>query len=63
MVVSLIRSQLQDSVAQGREDSQMDARGELDFQPVQDIVKQGHAEAQVMIQQDLNRILHPVEAL
>ena len=64
-VVSLFHTQSQESAAQGLDNSQMDARGELDFQLVQDIIEQGHrdAEAQAMIQQDLNRILHPVEAL
>jgi hypothetical protein len=62
-VVSLFRAQLQESAARGLDDSQVDARGELDFQLVKDIVEQGHAEARVMIQQDLDRILRRVEAL
>lgn len=62
-VVSLFRTQLQESAARGLDDSQMDARGELDFQLVKDIVEQGHAEARAMIQQDLDRILRRVEAL
>jgi hypothetical protein len=41
----------------------MDARGELDFQIVKDIVEQGHAEARAVIQQDLDRILRRVEAM
>jgi hypothetical protein len=61
--VSLFHTQSQESATQGLDDSQMDAKRELDFQLVQDIVKQGHAEARAMIQQDLNRILDPVEAL
>jgi len=61
--MSLFHTQSQESAAQGLDDSQMDARGELDFQLVQDIVEQGHAEARAMIQQDHNRILHPVEVL
>ena len=62
-VVSLFRTQLQESAARGLDDSQMDARGELDFQLVKDIVEQGHAEARAMIQLDLDRILRRVEAL
>jgi hypothetical protein len=62
-VVSLFRAQLQESAARGLDDSQVDARGELDFQLVKDIVEQGHAEARAMIQQDLDRILRRVEAL
>jgi hypothetical protein len=62
-VVSLFRTQLQESAARGLDDSQVDARGELDFQLVKDIVEQGHAEARAVIQQDLDRILRRVEAL
>ncbi|KAF8257860.1 hypothetical protein EI94DRAFT_1692001 [Lactarius quietus] len=62
-VVSLFRAQLQESAARGLDDSQMDARGELDFQIVKDIVEQGHAEARSIIQQDLDRILARVEAM
>jgi hypothetical protein len=62
-VVSLFRTQLQESAARGLDDSQVDARGELDFQLIKDIVEQGHAEARGAIQQDLDRILRRVEAL
>ncbi|KAH9992519.1 hypothetical protein BJV74DRAFT_962454 [Russula compacta] len=62
-VVSLFRTQLQESAARGLDDSQVDARGELDFQLVRDIVEEGHAEARKAIQQDLDRIMCRVEAL
>ena len=62
-VVSLFRTQLQESAARGLDDSQVDARGELDFQLIKDIVEQGHAEAREAIQQDLDRIMRRVEAL
>lgn len=62
-VVSLFRTQLQESAARGLDDSQVDARGELDFQLIKDIVEQGHAEARAGIQQDLDRIIRRVEAL
>ncbi len=62
-VVSLFRTQLQESAARGLDDSQVDARGELDFQLIKDIVEQGHAQARAGIQQDLDRILRRVEAL
>ncbi|KAI0297544.1 hypothetical protein B0F90DRAFT_1912759 [Multifurca ochricompacta] len=62
-VVTLFRAQLQESAARGLDDTQIDARGELDFQLVKDIVEQGHAEARAEIQQDLDRILRRVEAL
>ena len=62
-VVSLFRTQLQESAARGLDDSQVDARGELDFQLIKDIVEQGHAEARAAIHQDLDRIMRRVEAL
>jgi hypothetical protein len=62
-VVSLFRTQLQESAARGLDDSQVDARGELDFQLIKDIIEQGHAEARGAIQQDLDRIMRRVEAL
>ena len=62
-LVSLFRTQLQESAARGLDDSQVDARGELDFQLIKDIVEQGHAEARGAIQQDLDRIMRRVEAL
>jgi len=62
-VVSLFRTQLQESAARGLDDSQVDARGELDFQLIKDIVEQGHAEARAAILQDLDRIMRRVEAL
>ncbi|CAK5280036.1 unnamed protein product [Mycena citricolor] len=52
-VVQLFRSQLQDSAARGLEDSQLDARGELDFEMIKDLVQQGHAEARSMLKHEL----------
>jgi len=48
-VVSLFCTQFQESAARGLDDSQVDARGELDFHLFKDIVEQGRAEAQAMI--------------
>ncbi|TFY80785.1 hypothetical protein EWM64_g3221, partial [Hericium alpestre] len=61
-VVSLFRAQLQESAARGLDDSQMDARGELDFQLVRDIVEQGHADARALLQEDLTEVLRRMEA-
>lgn len=61
-VVSLFRSQLQESASRGLDDSTMDARGELDFQLVRDIVENGHAETRALMQQDLAEILRRVQA-
>ncbi|TFK19893.1 hypothetical protein FA15DRAFT_626187 [Coprinopsis marcescibilis] len=43
-VVSLFRSQLQESAARSMEESHMEARGEMDFQMIKDIIDEGHAE-------------------
>ncbi|KDQ54973.1 hypothetical protein JAAARDRAFT_356270 [Jaapia argillacea MUCL 33604] len=61
-VVSLFRAQLQESAARGLEDSQMDARGELDFQVIKDIIDQGHADARVIIQRDLAQIVEHIQS-
>lgn len=45
------------------DDSQMDARAEIDFSLVKNVVEQGHASARVMIQLDLEHILRRFEAL
>ncbi|KAH9921301.1 uncharacterized protein B0H18DRAFT_1121452 [Fomitopsis serialis] len=55
-VVSLFRAQLQASAERGLEDSQMDARGELDFEMMKGIIDQKHTEARALIQQDLAQL-------
>jgi hypothetical protein len=65
-VVSPFRTQFQESVVRGLDDSQVGWTPEAsltDFQLVKDIVEQGHAKAQAIMQQDLDRILHRVKAL
>ncbi|KAJ7294054.1 hypothetical protein C8J57DRAFT_1445011 [Mycena rebaudengoi] len=56
-VVQLFRSQLQESASRGLErgleDSQMDARGEMDFELIKDVVQQGHAEARAVLKREL----------
>lgn len=52
-VVQMFRSQLQDSAAKSFEDSQMDARGELDFELIKDIVIQGHRESLDVVRREL----------
>lgn len=56
-VVSLFRAQLQASAAKGLEDSQTDARGELDFELMKGIIDQKHAESRALLQQDIRQIL------
>ncbi|KAJ7674417.1 hypothetical protein B0H17DRAFT_1161725 [Mycena rosella] len=52
-VVQLFRSQLQDSAGRSLEDSHMDARGEMDFELIKDVVEQGHAEARAVLKHEL----------
>ena len=59
-VVSLFRTQLQESATRGLEESQMDARGELDFELLRDLIQQGHAEAQALLQRELADIFEHV---
>ncbi|KAJ7232830.1 hypothetical protein B0H12DRAFT_184779 [Mycena haematopus] len=52
-VVQLFRSQVQNSAARSLEDSRVDARGELDFELIKDVVQQGHAEARAILKREL----------
>lgn len=52
-MVSLFRAQLQENAVKSLEDSQMDARGEMDFQLIKDIVDQGHKELASMLRKEL----------
>ncbi|EIW86254.1 hypothetical protein CONPUDRAFT_114402 [Coniophora puteana RWD-64-598 SS2] len=61
-VVGLFRAQLQESAARGLDDSQMDARGELDLELIKDIIQQGHADALELLRGELHSIVHRVEA-
>ncbi|KAI0693660.1 hypothetical protein BC835DRAFT_1352949 [Cytidiella melzeri] len=54
-VISLFRTQLQDSAARSLEDNQQDARGEFDFEMLKDIIEQSNAEARNVMQQDLEK--------
>ncbi|TCD62819.1 hypothetical protein EIP91_006385 [Steccherinum ochraceum] len=56
-VVSLFRTQLQESAARSLEDSQADARGELDFEVLKGVIEQGHAETRALMQRDLAAML------
>ena len=52
-MVSLFRAQLQENALRSLEDSQMDARGEMDFQLIKDIVDQGHKELANLLRKEL----------
>ncbi|KIK96867.1 hypothetical protein PAXRUDRAFT_825497 [Paxillus rubicundulus Ve08.2h10] len=60
-VVGLFRTQLQESAARGLDDSQMDARGELDLELIRDVVQQGHAESLLILQTELCETLSRIE--
>ena len=55
-LISLFRAQLRDGAAKRLEDSQMDARGELDFQLIKDIVEESHQELLSSFQREVHRI-------
>jgi hypothetical protein len=60
-VVALFRTQLQESAARGLDDSQMDARGELDLELIRDVVQQGHAENLLLLQTELHEAVSRIE--
>jgi hypothetical protein len=53
-VISLFRAQLQDSAVRSLQDSQMDARGEFDFQMLKEVVEDGNKELLVSFQQEIH---------
>ncbi|KAH7926206.1 hypothetical protein BV22DRAFT_1063463 [Leucogyrophana mollusca] len=61
-VVGLFRAQLQESAARGLEDSQMDARGELDLELIKDVVQQGHAESLHLLRNELHDVIRRLES-
>ena len=60
-VVALFRTQLQESAARGLDDSQMDARGELDLELIRDAVQRGHAENLLLLQTELHEAVSRIE--
>ncbi|KAK0208016.1 hypothetical protein DFS33DRAFT_403722 [Desarmillaria ectypa] len=55
-VLSLFRTQLRDSATRSLEDTQFDARGELDIQLIKDVIEQSHAETLAHLKQELSNI-------
>ncbi|KAJ3902176.1 hypothetical protein F5879DRAFT_924044 [Lentinula edodes] len=53
-VVSLFRTQLTDSATRGLDETHLDARGELDFELIKDVVEQGHTKILDLITRELN---------
>ncbi|KAF5382263.1 hypothetical protein D9757_008934 [Collybiopsis confluens] len=52
-VVSLFRTQLADSAVRGLDELHLDARGELDFELIKDVVEQGHDRILNLMTQEL----------
>ncbi|KAF9068506.1 hypothetical protein BDP27DRAFT_1327171 [Rhodocollybia butyracea] len=53
-VVSLFRTQLADSAVRGLDESHIDARGEMDFELIKDVVEQGHTKILELVAGELN---------
>ncbi|KAH0838729.1 hypothetical protein J3R83DRAFT_7083 [Lanmaoa asiatica] len=60
-VVALFRTQLQESAMRGLDDSQMDARGELDLELIRDVVQRAHAENLLLLQTELREAVSRIE--
>ena len=56
-VISLFRTQLQESATRSLDASQMDARGDLDFQMIKDVVEEGHNGLLLAMQHEFHRII------
>jgi hypothetical protein len=56
-VISLFRTQLHESATRSLDDSQMDARGHLDFQMIKDVVEEGHKGLILAVQHEFHRIV------
>ncbi|TFK76630.1 hypothetical protein BDN72DRAFT_829764 [Pluteus cervinus] len=56
-VISLFRAQLQESASRGLDDAQLQARGELDFELLRDVVEQGHKESLTLLRHELDAVI------
>ncbi|KAF9457468.1 hypothetical protein BDZ94DRAFT_1227839 [Collybia nuda] len=59
-IQSLFRTQLRESAARSIEDSQMDARGDLDFQLFRDVVEEGNKTLIITLKNDLHDLRQQV---
>lgn len=57
----LYRSFLERDNTRGAQDSHIDARGEIDFEEIRDVIQQGHAEARHLIHQELTGAIQRLE--
>ncbi|KAF8887705.1 hypothetical protein BD779DRAFT_1525783 [Infundibulicybe gibba] len=55
-LISLFRTQLQQSATRGFEDSQLDARGEMDFQLLKDVVEESQRQSFKQLKQEMDRL-------
>jgi len=56
-VISLFRMQLQESAVRGLEDAQMDARGELDFQLIKDMLEESQKELLAAVRTEISSLI------
>lgn len=59
--MAMFRSQLRDSAVKALDDSMADARGELDFEMLRDIIEQGHEDIRKLMQHDLGSIVQSIQ--
>ena len=62
-VVTLFRTQLQESAARGLDEGLMDARGEFDFELLKGIIEQSHEESRVILQREIATLLQPQHSM
>jgi len=56
-VISLFRMQLQESAVRGLEDAQIDARGELDFQLIKDMLEESQKELLAVVRTEISSLI------
>lgn len=56
-VISLFRSQLQESASKSMDDSQMDARNELDFELIRDVVEESHVQLLEVMKREIQGLM------
>ena len=56
-VISLFRTQLHESATRSLDDGQMDARGDLDFQMIKEVVEEGHKGLLLAMQHEIHRLV------
>ena len=60
-LLSLYRVQLDKNASRGLQEGQADARGEIDFEVIKDVIVEGHKDARALIQQELVTAIQRLE--